>query len=318
MDSRARARENFQNLGKTIRFVAGMQVDPEGMKRITGKQDSRKERASVLFWIGCNLPRTAHLVLTVEDILELLDVDVEVLGGLDNCCGIVHFREGDNETGDKIVKNTVRNMEELEPETVLVWCPTCHLQFTELLGGFLKTDLKLQHVTEFLVDRLDVLRARWLKRVEKRVALHEHRGLDGVAENIRKLVSAIPGVTLVDVPQLSSYGYMCSRLLAVPQAKRDAHSRILEAAKLAGVDAVVTPYHTCQRELCIAERDYPFEVKNFITLVGEALNIEYEDKYKKFRLLGDEEKIMAQALPFLTQNKLDAEEARTMIKKEFL
>ena len=82
--------------------------------------------------------------------------------------------------------------------------------------------------------------------------------------------------------------------------------------------AVVTPYHTCQRELCLAERDYPFEIQNFITLLGEALAIEYEDAYKKFRLLGDEEKIMAQAAPFIRQNKLDIEEARRVIKKEFL
>lgn len=318
MDRRQIARERFKKTGKTVRFISGMQVDPEDMKRITGRQDTRKKNASALFWIGCNLPRTAHLVLTVEDILERLNVDVEVLGGLDNCCGIVHFREGDDETGEKIVRNTVRNMEKLGPDLVITWCPTCHIQFSELLGAFLKADFRFQHLTRFLVDHLDILTAQGLRRIEKRIALHDHRGLDGVAENIRKLVSAIPGIAIVEVPQLGNHGYMCSKLGSLPEAKEAVQRQILEAADRAGADIVVTPYHSCQRELCIAERDYPFEVKNFVTLLGEALGIEYEDKYKKFRILGDADKIIDEAAPFIKMNKLSQEEARQIARKEIL
>ena len=55
-----------------------------------------------------------------------------------------------------------------------------------------------------------------------------------------------------------------------------------------------------------------------MTLLGEALGIEYEDKYKKFRVLGDAEKIVKEAAPFLRRNKLDEQEAREIIKKELL
>jgi Fe-S oxidoreductase len=312
------AQSLFTSQGAAIRTVAGMQVGPDGMKKLMGRQVSRNGRASALFWIGCNLPRTAHLVLTIEEIFERLDLNVEVLGGQDNCCGIVHFREGDNDTGEKIVGHTVQNMERFSPDFVIAWCPTCHLQFSELLRGYIRADLQFQHVTQFLVDRLDILGSQWVRRIEKKVALHEHRGVDGVAENIRTLVSAIPGITIVEIPQLGNYGYMCSRLESVPRAKAAVHRQVLDAAQAAGVDVVVTPYHSCQRDLCIAERDFPFEVKNFVTLIGEALGIEHEDKYKKYKMLGDAEKIMREAEPFARQNKLGEEEVRRIVEKEFL
>ncbi|MFQ5682691.1 MAG: heterodisulfide reductase-related iron-sulfur binding cluster [Candidatus Binatia bacterium] len=318
MESKKAASRGFKKMTKEIRLLTGMQVSPEEIKRLTGRQDQRKKHARVVFWIGCNLPRTSHLVLALEDILERLDVDCEVLGGQDNCCGIVHFREGDNDTGNRVVRNTVRHMERLSPKMVLAWCPTCHLQFNEILLGFLQTDFVFQHVSEFLANRLALLNSKWQKRIEKKVAIHEHKGVGGVTEHIRKLVAAIPGITIVEVPQLSTYGYMCSRLAAVQRAREDAHRRMIEMAMKARVDVLVTPYHSCQRDFCVEERNHPFEVKNFVTLLGEALGIQYQDQYKKFRILGDEKQIMNEAEPYIRQNKLKEDEVRRVIKKQLI
>jgi len=316
--SRKKVRDQFKSQAKAIRVLAGMQVDPEGMKKLTGRQPEAAKAAPVLFWIGCNLPRTAHLVLTIEDIFERLGLALSILGGMDNCCGIVHFREGDNDAGGKIVQHTLGNMVQRNPRLVLVWCPTCHLQFSDILKGFIKADFQFQHLTRFLVDHLETLSSHWTRRIDKRVAIHEHTGVDGVTENVRALVSAIPGIIVVEVPQLSSYGYMCSRLATVPEARETVHKQLLEAARRAEVDVVVTPYHSCQRDLCVAEKGYPFEVKNFVTLMGEALGIEYQDKYKSFRLLGDEAAIVEAARPLINANSLDEAEVRRVIKKELL
>ena len=96
------ARDKFVSQGNTNRVISGLQVDPEGVKRIMGRQDTNKARASAVFWIGCNLPRTSHLVLTIEELFDRLEWDIAVIDGPENCCGIVHFREGDNDTGGKI------------------------------------------------------------------------------------------------------------------------------------------------------------------------------------------------------------------------
>lgn len=318
-DGKFKGHFSFKSMGETTRVLAGIQVDPETMKRLTGRQDVRSARAKVVFWIGCNLPRTSHLVLTLEDVFEVLGLDCEVIGGLNNCCGVVHFGAGDNETSGKIATNLKRTVEGLNPEILLSWCPSCQIHYDEHLRRFRGFECRVEHVSKFLVDQLDLLAEKWVTRVEKKVAIHEHTGLDGAAENIRKIVAAIPGVSVVEVEQLSQYGYMCSRLDRAPEAKMAAHRKILEGARAAGVEILVTPYHNCQRDLCIEERNYPFEVKNFVTLLGEALGIErYEDKYKKFRILGDVEKIVEEAAPFIQLNRLDPATARRVISKELL
>ncbi len=309
----------FKSMGETTRVLAGLQVDAEGMKRLTGRQEKRKTRAEVVFWIGCNLPRTSHLVLTLQDILKVLEIDFEVIGGLNNCCGVVHFWAGDNETGAKIAGNLKRNMEALEPQVVLSWCPSCQIQQEEHLSRLSEFEFPVEHISKYFADHLSRFEQRWLKKIEKRVAIHEHTGLEGAASNIRRVVAAIPGITVVEVEQLADFGYMCSRLERVPGAKKAAHKKILEGAAAAGVDILVTPYHSCQRELGVEEVNYPFKVKNFVTLLGEALGLkEYEDQYKEFRKLGDCEAIIEKARPYIEANRLNYETVRKVVNRELL
>ncbi|TAK86956.1 MAG: (Fe-S)-binding protein [Betaproteobacteria bacterium] len=319
MNRRAGRSSSFKAMVETNRVLVGMQVDPESIKRLHGRQDQRKERATYLFWIGCNMPRTSHLVLTLEDIFGVLGVDLEVIGGSNNCCGIVHFQDGDNETGGKLVRNLKTNVEAFEPQTLLTWCPSCQIQYDDHIRNFAAFNCDVQHITRFLVDRLPLFGTKWLKPIDKKIALHEHAGLDGASENIRKIVSSIPGVSLIDIDQLRNYGYMCSRLNGAPEAKNAAHKKLLEAARAASIDVLVTPYHSCQRDLCVEEENYGFEVKNFVTLLGEALGIErYEDKYKRFRILGNVERIVDSAAPFMEMNRIDIQTARRVISAELL
>lgn len=319
VNGRAGGGSSFKAMVETNRVLTGMQVDPQSIKRLNGRQDVRKNRAKFVFWIGCNMPRTSHLVLTLEDIFETLGVDLEVIGGSNNCCGIVHFSDGDNETAGKIVTNLKKNVEGLNPEMLLTWCPSCQIQYDDHIRNFAEFNCAVEHVSKFLVDRFELFATKWMKRIEKKVALHEHAGLDGASENIRTIVSSIPGISVVEVDQLSQYGYMCSRLNGAPEAKKAAHKKMVEAAKAASVDVLVTPYHSCQRDLCREEQNYEFEVKNFVTLLGEALGIErYEDKYKEFSILGDVEKIVEKAAPFIQMNRVDPVTARRVISKELV
>ncbi len=52
----------------------------------------------VVLYLGCNVLQTSHMVQTVTDILDRLDVDYVAVGGPACCCGIVHHRGGDYDT----------------------------------------------------------------------------------------------------------------------------------------------------------------------------------------------------------------------------
>jgi Fe-S oxidoreductase len=299
----------FKRMAQSIRLLAGTQMMPDQFRRLTGVSPATKPRAEVVFYLGCNVLRTPHIIFNVMDILDAMQLDYEVLGGVNNCCGIVHFRtQGDLDGSDRIGMGTLRRFAEFQPQTVLTWCPSCQLHLGETTAGAAQLPYALEHITQFLADRLDQLRPRFVKAIPKRVALHEHNGISGIDANARKLLAAIPGVELVEIEQLAEQGYTCGggSLGLVPLSQQDVHQQLLESAKAAGVEVLALVYHGCHRVLCDAQGRYPFEVKNFTSLVVEALGLEaHDDLFQRYKLQQDVKKIIQDAEPFIRANGMD-------------
>jgi heterodisulfide reductase subunit D len=149
------------------------------------------------------------------------------------------------------------------------------------------------------------------------VALHEHPGVAGVTEAVVKILGAIPGLTLVDLAQ-PRVGYMCNSLAPVPAYKRALHAQELDAARAAGVDCLVGIYHACHRELCAHERDVPFRIVNFLELVGEAMGIERPDLYKRWKIMQDVDRVVAEIAPSAADAGLDLETVRDVLVASIL
>lgn len=299
----------FKRMAQAIRLLVGTQMMPEQYRRLTGLSAEAKPRAEVLFYMGCNVLRTPHIIFNVLDILDALAIDYEVLGGVNNCCGIVHFRtQGDLAASERVEMHTLRRFAEFQPQTVLTWCPSCQLYFGETTAGATELPYTLEHITQFLATRLDQLRPRFVQAIPRRIALHEHHGIAGINESVRNLLRAIPGIELIDIEQLPELGYSCGggSLGVVPLAQQEVHQRLLESAKAAGVEWLVLVYHGCHRQLCDAQGRYPFAVKNFTSVLVEALGLEpHEDLYQRYKLYQDVKRIMDDAQPFLRAHGMD-------------
>jgi heterodisulfide reductase subunit D len=100
----------------------------------------------------------------------------------------------------------------------------------------------------------------------------------------------------------------------LPDYKRDLQLRELEAARDAGVDALVVVYHADRRELCAHERDWPFVVINLLEVIGASMGIAYPDKYKQLKMLQDVDLIVAECRDLLTRHGIRDELARQSIK----
>jgi hypothetical protein len=111
---------------------------------------------------------------------------------------------------------------------------------------------------------------------------------------------------------------MCNTLNAVPGFKREVHEKQLQAAADAGVTTLAGIYHACHRELCSHERDWPFEVVNFLELVGESMGIVRPDLFKRLKLMQDVDAILTEAAPMLETNQMDLDEARSIVITEML
>lgn len=310
--TRAEAGDFFKRLSQTLKLVAGTQMEPERFRHLTSVSEGRNSKADIVFYFGCNLLQTPHIIFTVMDVFDKLDVDYVIQGGVANCCGVNHLRQGDEEGGGKMKARSLGHFAAFEPEKVVTFCPTCQMQYAERPPLGEPTDFPFEHITEFLANRVDDLKALYVRPVEKRVGLHEHKGLPGVNENVREVLRTVPGLELVEIPQLIDHGYQCPTLTLEP-AKRAMKEKLFHEARAAGIDTLATTYHSCYRELCGEEANHPFAVCNFISLLGEAMDIHHDALYQRFRLYGDIQRVLDESGPYLRANGLDPETIRNSL-----
>ena len=307
----------FNAMTSGVRVLSRLQLPPDVLARFR-PEDAPMRAPEVVFYTGCNLMKTPHIALLCLDILDALDVPFQVMGGPSHCCGVLQFRAGDIATSGRIAYRTIDRLREAAP-TALSWCPTCQIQLGEVAGPAKSAEdpFAITPIVKYLAGRLEDLRPLLRHPVHKRVGLHEHPGVGGVTEAAQALLRAIPGLDFVDLQQ-SRVGYQCNTLSVLPDFKRDAHRQQLEAAEQAGVTTLAGIYHACHRELCAHERDWPFEVVNFLELLGESMGLTRPDLFKRLKHMADVDAILAETAPLIAAHNLDLDEARAIVARDML
>ena len=317
-----RWRQPFQGMSRGVRILSRLQMPPETLARLRGLDTPpRQSPPDVVFYTGCNILKTPHIALLCLDTLDLLGVDYEVMGGPGQCCGVYQFREGDFANTARVGFATIDGLAAAGTSTVLSWCPSCQLQIGEVAlpsyeSQFGARPFDLNPFLVFLADHADELAGLMKHRVDKRVALHERPVLPQVMAAVKKLLSIVPGVELVeiDVPRV---GTQANSLAVLPAFKRELVQRELAAVADAGVTTLATVYHACHRELCDAGDGRSFEIVNFMEILGAGLGLESEDLYKRLKLMGDIDDIIAETSPLIAAHNLDLDTVRDALLQEF-
>jgi heterodisulfide reductase subunit D len=314
----ARRQTGFTRFGamtKGVRVLSRLQLPPDTLARFSTRDDG--PAPEVVFYTGCNVMKTPHIVLLALDIMDAMAIRYRVMGGPSACCGVLQFGAGDLATSGRIAYRTVDRLAAAAPRA-LSWCPTCQVQLMEIAAPAKSdTQLDMAPFVRFLAERLDTLGPLLKHRVEKRVGLHEHPGNPGVPEAAQAILRAIPGLDFVDLEQ-PRVGYMCNKLTPLPAFKQDLHRNQLQAAADAGVTTLAGIYHACHRELCSHERDWPFEVVNFLELVGESMGLQRPDLFKRLKIMQDVDAILQNTSALIETNGLDLDEVRDVILRDML
>ena len=259
-DRIAAGRRRFRTMSHSVRLLSSMQVPSEALARVTATHHDRT--ADFVFYTGCNVLRTPHLVFNVMDILDALGLDYEVMGGPSHCCGVYQFHEGDVDTYVRIAGHTYDAFAKAKPKRVLSWCPSCTKQLGESWHDYAQPSFEFGHIARFLTEEIERMRPLFVADLpRRRIAIHGHEGIVGVAESVHALMAALPNVEIVAITQDSGFGNVCGGPAArYPERERELHRQVAENAAAAGVDTLVTIYHACHRQLSGAEARYPFEV----------------------------------------------------------
>jgi heterodisulfide reductase subunit D len=295
------------------------------LKRLGQKSASVKTTAEVpdfVFYAGCNVLKTPHIALLALDIMDTIGISYQVMGGPSHCCGVMQLRPGDVEMSGRVGESAIEKLSQSKSGQVISWCPSCYVQFTETTLPTLERQQKsrpfeMTPFMRFLDGRLEQLTPQLRKPVNMRVALHRHPGVSGVIEAAIDILQAIPGVELIDLQQ-PAVGLQSVNLAVLPAFKRELQLNELQAANDAGVDALVTVYHSEHRELCAHERDWPFRIVNLLELVGESMGLQQQDRYKELKILQDADLIMSECGDLIARHGLDAGKARDVVIKGML
>jgi Fe-S oxidoreductase len=311
--------EGFRKVNLDVTVQSRMQADDDVLARLGQKVTAGSAGTAspeFVFYTGCNLLKTPHIALLALDIMDALGVTYNVMGGPTHCCGVVQLRTGDTDVSSNMAANTMGKL--AQTGRVLSWCPSCHVQFTEVMlpaheRSVGSKPFEMTPFMRFLGSRADDLKPLLRHTVPMRVALHRHPGIPGVVEAALRLLAAVPGVEVVDLG-LPAVGLMSNALRTLPDYKRQLQLRELEAARDAGVDALVAVYHADHRELCAHERDWPFVVINLLEVIGASMGIAYPDHYKRLKILQDVDLIVAECQDLLTRHGIRDDHARQSIK----
>jgi heterodisulfide reductase subunit D len=323
---RRRGVEIFRNQSHGINVLARMQLDEATLDRLaqTGRKLTERggdEPPDFVFYTGCNVLKTPHIALLALDIMDALEVTYRVMGGPTHCCGVHQLRAGDTETFGRFATNTLDKLAQGKTG-VLSWCPSCHVQFTEITIPAIEQThgskpFEMTPFMRFLEARLDDLKPLLRERVDMRIALHRHPGIAGAMEAAERILRAVPGVEVVELHQ-PAVALQTSSLRVLPEYRRELQLKELEAARAAGVDALVAVYHSDHRELCAHERDWPFRVMNVLEIVGASMGISEPDNFKRLKMMQDADAIVADCADLMGQHGIDAATARAVVAEALL
>jgi Fe-S oxidoreductase len=324
-DRRRQGVERYRDLGRDVTVLSRLQLDGEVLERLGQKSASVStpaETPDFVFYTGCNVLKTPHIALLALDIMDALGITYQVMGGPSHCCGVMQLRAGDAEMSGRMGANSIDKLSHSKSGQVISWCPSCYVQFTETTLPTLERQrgarpFEMTPFMRFLDGRLAELKPHLQQRVEMRVALHQHPGVAGVMEAATEILRAIPGVELVDLMQ-PAVGLQSVNLGVLPTYKRELQLGELQAASDAGVDALVTVYHSEHRELCAHERDWPFRIVNVLELVGKSMGLHRQDRYKQLKIMQDADQIVSECGDLIAQHALDPGMARDVVVKVLL
>ena len=77
-------------------------------------------------------------------------------------------------------------------------------------------------------------------------------------------------------------------------------------------------YHACHRDLCAHERNWPFEVVNYMELIGESVGITRPDVFKRLKMLQDVGAIIADSADQIAEYGLEEDEVRDVVLQDVL
>lgn len=214
-----------------------------------------KERAETVYFVGCVasfFPMVQGIPAALSRILEASGVDFAILGGREWCCGFPLIGAGEPGRLESLKRHNIEAVEALGASRVVFSCPSCYRVWKEHYPA----GPELYHSTQLIEQLLEEGRLRPKSLPPLRITYHDPCDLGrhgGIFESPRQILSAIPGLELVEMENNRDRSTCCggggNLEMSDPELSgRVARQRIQEILAT-GARTVVTSCQQCVRTI---------------------------------------------------------------------
>jgi hypothetical protein len=247
-------------------------------------------------------------------------VDFAALCGLDYCCGEMDLSVGNRQVSDELAKNLVTAIEAFQPKTAIFLCGGCFNRFTRHLPLFLDFSFEVKTLIQLYLENIDKI--KFTKSLDLKVTYHDSCAIgrrSGLYEGPRELLKKIPGVEVVDMEHSRENSRCCGgmNLITNPEVAGSMGRELGKEVKATGADKVITSCLGCDLTLGRIGCDYDFSVETYISLLGRAMGIEYEDKLARYRSYKNPGRVLEEAKEYIESSPFSYAEIDDLIPKLF-
>jgi Fe-S oxidoreductase len=286
-----------------------------------------------LLAFGCAVQHTPHLMLEATAVFDVLGIDYTAVTGRQFCCGRPFQRlAGEQAVADRISEKSYERFIAYQPKVAVNWCGACQEQYNAVISDQTDLPFEVVHVTKYLARKLREMgdAVPWKKKLRQRVVLHTHSQFlpqqDIDTESILEILDMIPGVEYAGSVAPPSAGSPCDltgptavsvlNSLSTEEYQR-ARKELEDQAHAAGAYTLVTAYHKCQMEW--SKFSSPsLAIREWMSLLAEALGVGYEDRFTTYWMLGDPEEIVARSRVEWQSWGMTEEEALDAARRHFV
>ena len=222
-------------------------------------KDATKETPEVLFFVGCTAafdPNIRGMATDSAYILAKAGVDFGTLGDEEGCCGSTLLRTGLVESARKTALKNIEKFERASPSVIVTSCAGCYKTLRQDYPRIGKVGARIVHITQFVNELLDSGRLSLSNKVDSIVTYHDpcHLGRhNGLYDQPRRILRAIPGVTLVEMDRTREEARCCGAgggvKTAFPELAQKISGMRVDDAMKTGADTLVTSCPFCYQSL---------------------------------------------------------------------
>ncbi len=234
--------------------------------------------ATTLLFAGCSADRPSgrNGAVALAKLLRKAGENFVTLGAEESCCGLYAFDLGFRPEFERLKEANLTAIKKFSIKQIIVACGSCQRIWHEYAKSS-DAGFTALHAVEY-VDQLIIQgRLKFSRPLVKKVTYHDscHLGRGaGVYDAPRRILRAIPGTQLIEMPRNRRWAWCCGGGGGVPEADPElaqwsAADRLREAAE-SGAEIVLTSSALCQRSFANVTQA-GLAVQDLLEFVDQAL-----------------------------------------------